>query len=78
MYQLFRKARVTNNIFVKDPGQSYKEEYVGEWKKLIDKCTDALDRLMEIASSRRRNYILDQVCSLNYNAWQKCISLTFS
>ena len=45
----------------KDPGLSEKEGYNEQWKILIGKCTDALDRLIEMASSRRRNYILDQV-----------------
>ncbi|XP_012139478.2 uncharacterized protein LOC100875790 isoform X1 [Megachile rotundata] len=45
---------------MKDPELSDKEEYDAQWKILIQKCTYALDKLLEMASSRRRNYILDQ------------------
>jgi len=36
---------------------------------IIDKCNRALDQLIDIASDRRRNYILDQVRK------SRCISL---
>ncbi|CAK9817634.1 Heterogeneous nuclear ribonucleoprotein U-like protein 1 [Anthophora quadrimaculata] len=58
MYNILGLSGLINKM--KDPGLSYKEEYDGQWKVLIDKCTDALDRLIEMASTRRRNYILDQ------------------
>ena len=45
---------------MKDPELFNKEDYEAQWKILIQKCTYALDKLLEMASSRRRNYILDQ------------------
>ncbi|XP_050592147.1 heterogeneous nuclear ribonucleoprotein U-like protein 2 isoform X1 [Bombus affinis] len=58
MYNILGLSSLINKM--KDPGLSYKEGYNEQWRILIDKCTDALDRLTEMASSRRRNYILDQ------------------
>lgn len=58
MYNILGLSSLINKM--KDPGLSEKEGYNEQWKILIDKCTDALDRLIEMASSRRRNYILDQ------------------
>ena len=45
---------------VKDPGLSYEENNTGQWEILVNKCTRALEKLMEMAPTRRRNYILDQ------------------
>jgi hypothetical protein len=42
-------------------GLPRKRNYAGRWDVLIDKCTKCLVKLLEIASHRRRNYILDQV-----------------
>lgn len=42
-------------------GLPRKRNYSGRWEVLIDKCTRCLNKLLEMASSRRRNYILDQV-----------------
>lgn len=41
-------------------GLPRKRNYQGRWDVLIDKCTRCLNKLLDIASSRRRNYILDQ------------------
>lgn len=42
-------------------GQPRKQNYHGRWEVLIEKCTRTLNKLLEMACSRRRNYILDQV-----------------
>lgn len=44
-------------------GQPRKQNYHGRWEVLIEKCTRTLNKLLEMACSRRRNYILDQVRS---------------
>uniref|UniRef100_A0A0A9XC80 Heterogeneous nuclear ribonucleoprotein U-like protein 1 n=1 Tax=Lygus hesperus TaxID=30085 RepID=A0A0A9XC80_LYGHE len=41
-------------------GLPRKANYHGRWDVLIEKCTKCLQRLMDIGSHRRRNYILDQ------------------
>lgn len=43
-------------------GVSRKENHTGRWDTLIDKSTKCLNRLLEIAARKKRNYILDQVC----------------
>lgn len=35
---------------------------VGGYSKLMDKAAKCLHRLFELAPSKKRNYILDQVC----------------
>ena len=42
-------------------GLPRKRNYAGRWDVLIDKATKCLNRMLEIASQRKRNYILDQV-----------------
>ena len=41
-------------------GLSRKRNYHGRWEELIRLCTECFNKLLELASSRRRNYILDQ------------------
>lgn len=52
----------TNNLIdrMKVQGLPRKRNYHGRWDVLIDKCTKCLNRLLGMASHRRRNYILDQ------------------
>ncbi|XP_015605100.1 heterogeneous nuclear ribonucleoprotein U-like protein 2 isoform X2 [Cephus cinctus] len=52
----------TNNLIdkMKVLGLPRKRNYHGRWEVLIDKCTRALNKLLDVASIRRRNYILDQ------------------
>ena len=45
-------------------GLPRKSSYQGKWEVLIDKCSRALTKLLDIAARRRRNYILDQVSFL--------------
>ncbi len=54
----------TNNIIdkMKVMGLPRKKNYAGRWDVLIDKSTKCLNRLMEIAAKKKRNYMLDQVC----------------
>ena len=42
-------------------GLPRKKNYAGRWDVLIDKSTKCLNRMLEIASKKKRNYILDQV-----------------
>ena len=42
-------------------GLPRKRNYAGRWDSLIDKSTKCLNRLLEIASKKKRNYIIDQV-----------------
>ncbi|XP_052768267.1 heterogeneous nuclear ribonucleoprotein U-like isoform X3 [Mya arenaria] len=52
----------TNSIIekMKVMGLPRKRNYAGRWDVLIDKATKCLNRMLEIASKRKRNYILDQ------------------
>lgn len=48
-------------VFVQVMGLPRKRNYSGRWDILIDKSTKCLNRLLEIASKKKRNYVLDQV-----------------
>ncbi|KAK7792564.1 hypothetical protein R5R35_008661 [Gryllus longicercus] len=52
----------TNNLIdkMKVMGLPRKRNYAGRWDVLIDRCMKGLNKLLEIAAHRRRNYILDQ------------------
>ncbi|XP_046675963.1 heterogeneous nuclear ribonucleoprotein U-like protein 1 isoform X2 [Homalodisca vitripennis] len=52
----------TNSLIekMKIQGLARKRNYHGRWDVLIDKCTKCLNKLLEMAAGRRRNYILDQ------------------
>ncbi|KAK3925467.1 Heterogeneous nuclear ribonucleoprotein U-like protein 1 [Frankliniella fusca] len=52
----------TNNLIdkMKVMGLPRKNNYAGRWEVLIEKCTKCLQKLLEVAGRRRRNYILDQ------------------
>lgn len=49
---------------------------VGGYSKLMDKAAKCLHRLFELAPSKKRNYILDQVnikqCTLIYDTRVMC------
>ncbi|XP_029643153.1 heterogeneous nuclear ribonucleoprotein U-like protein 1 isoform X2 [Octopus sinensis] len=52
----------TNNIIekMKVMGLPRKKNYSGRWDVLIDKSTKCLNRMIETAARKKRNYILDQ------------------
>ena len=52
----------TNNLIdkMKVDGLSRKRNYSGRWEELIRQCTECFNKLLELASNRKRNYILDQ------------------
>ncbi|CAE1331790.1 HNRNPUL1 [Acanthosepion pharaonis] len=52
----------TNNIIdkMKVMGLPRKRNYAGRWDVLIDKSTKCLNRMIEMAARKKRNYILDQ------------------
>ncbi|KZC11819.1 Heterogeneous nuclear ribonucleoprotein U-like protein 1 [Dufourea novaeangliae] len=58
MYNILGLGSLIDKI--KDSDLSHKENNNDQWEVLIDKCTRVLDKLLEIAPTRRRNYILDQ------------------
>lgn len=43
-------------------GLPRKKNYAGRWDVLIDKSTKCLNKLLEVGATKKRNYILDQVC----------------
>lgn len=63
-------------MLFKDPGLSQKMNDNGQWEILINKCTRALDKLLEMAPTRRRNYILDQVCNFFFLC-KKLLTMSF-
>ncbi|XP_066595276.1 heterogeneous nuclear ribonucleoprotein U-like isoform X2 [Prorops nasuta] len=52
----------TNNLInrMKVSGKPLKQSFEGRWEILLDKCSHALNKLLEIAPTRRRNIIIDQ------------------
>ncbi|KAG7209903.1 hypothetical protein KM043_011499 [Ampulex compressa] len=58
MYNVLGISSLMNKI--KEVDTTQKQNYHSRWEVLADKCTRALNKLIEVASSRRRNYILDQ------------------
>ncbi|MEQ2270562.1 Heteroproteinous nuclear ribonucleoprotein U-like protein 1 [Xenotaenia resolanae] len=57
----------TNAIMdkMKVMGLRRQRNYAGRWDVLIQQATQCLNRLIEIAARKRRNYILDQVLLLH-------------
>lgn len=49
-------------------GLRRQKNYAGRWDVLIQQATQCLNRLIEIAARKRRNYILDQVLPLQLHS----------
>lgn len=49
------------NVVLQVMGLRRQRNYAGRWDVLIQQATQCLNRLIEIAARKRRNYILDQV-----------------
>ena len=52
----------TNNLIekMKIDGLSRKRNYSGRWEELIKLCTECFNQILDLATKRCRNYILDQ------------------
>lgn len=52
----------TNSLIdkMKVNGLPRRRNYAGRWDALIDRCTKCLNKLLELAYKRRRNFIVDQ------------------
>jgi len=60
-------------------GLPRKRNYSGRWDVLIDMSTKCLNKLLEIAAKKNRNYILDQVLVAELTfccEWSSCFSYT--
>ncbi|XP_058810334.1 heterogeneous nuclear ribonucleoprotein U-like protein 2 isoform X2 [Phymastichus coffea] len=51
-------------------GAPLKDKFKGRWEHVVEKCSRAVNKLLESAPSRRRNYILDQQANV-YGSAQK-------
>lgn len=49
------------SFFSQVDGKPRKSCHVGKWEKVYDLCLKSLSVLEDIATKRRRNFILDQV-----------------
>lgn len=49
-------------------GLRRQRNYAGRWDVLIQQATQCLNRLIQIAARKKRNYILDQVLTGNHHA----------
>lgn len=51
-------------------GLRRQRNYAGRWDVLIQQATQCLNRLIQIAARKKRNYILDQVLATS-GPWQR-------
>lgn len=49
-------------------GLRRQRNYAGRWDVLIQQATQCLNRLIQIAARKKRNYILDQVLTGDHHA----------
>lgn len=57
-------------------GLRRQKNYAGRWDVLIQQATQCLNRLIEIAARKRRNYILDQVLLPDAHAAQNVATVS--
>lgn len=50
-------------------GLPRRRNYAGRWEALIERCTKCLNKLLELAYKRRRNFIVDQVSLSALPTW---------
>lgn len=50
-------------LFMQVEGLPRKNNYQGRWDVLFDQANDCLRKMLETATRRNKNYILDQVSS---------------
>ncbi|CAG5125307.1 unnamed protein product, partial [Candidula unifasciata] len=62
-YNVLGSSNVINKMKVL--GQPRKQHFTGRWRDLLDMAAKCLNRMIEIASHKKRNYIIDQT---NVNA----------
>lgn len=54
-------------------GNPLKNSMKGRWNVVLDKLAKCLNKLVEIAALRRRNYVIDQVSAILIQAGDLCL-----
>ena len=59
-------------------GLARKRNYHGRWDVLIDMSTKCLNKMLEMAAHKKRNFILDQVWAVHVSGAERVNVLLFS